>query len=421
MKHIVAAPLLNRIVVLGCAACIALASCGGRSGEAGSGEHGTKEAEVNKGPHGGRLLSDKSFSLEVTIYEREVPPEFRVYAYQDEQPIDPGLVEVRIALHRFGGIVQNIGFSKDEDYQRGSEEIYEPHSFDVVVSATFDGRKYEWSYPSYEGRTEMSAAAVKNAGIELESAGPGRVASRVRLTGRVVPNEDHLLHVSPRYPGIVREARKRLGDRVAKDEVVAVVESNESLQRYEVRSATQGIVIKKDVNGGEFVTPDAAIYTVADLSTVWADLSVYRKDYASLEIGAPVILTSLDGGISAKGTVSYLSPVGAPSTQSLLARVEVPNPDNQWQPGVFVTAEVTIAEEQVPVAVRSEAVQTFRDWEVVFMNDGKVFEIAILELGRRDPEWTEVLSGLSAGQRYVAKNSFVVKADIGKSGASHDH
>ena len=421
MDHTVKAPLLTRILTLGLVACVALSSCGGRSGDKVRVELGQGEDEVKKGPHGGRLLGDKTFSLEVTIYEREVPPEFRVYAYQDGKPLDPGRVEVRIALHRFGGVVQNIGFTKDEDYQRGSEEIYEPHSFDVVVSATFDGRGHEWKYASYEGRTELSETAVKNAGIEVESAGPATVTSRMRLNGRVVPNEDHLLHVRPRYPGVAREARKRLGDLVAKDEVVAVVESNESLQRYEVRSAIAGTVIEKDVTAGEFVNPDASLYTVLDLSSVWVDLSVFRRDYASLKVGAPVVVTSVEGGTSAKGTLTYLSPVGAPASQSLLARVEIPNPENHWQPGVFVTGEVTTAEEQVPVAVRSDAIQTFRDWDVVFMNDGKVFEIAILEVGRRDAEWTEVVSGIAAGQRYVSKNSFVVKADIGKSGASHDH
>jgi cobalt-zinc-cadmium efflux system membrane fusion protein len=73
------------------------------------------------------------------------------------------------------------------------------------------------------------------------------------------------------------------------------------------------------------------------------------------------------------------------------------------------------------VAVKTTALQTFRSWDVVFMENGGMFEIAILELGRRDGEWAEVLSGLEPGQRYVAENSFIVKADILKSGASHDH
>ena len=101
--------------------------------------------------------------------------------------------------------------------------------------------------------------------------------------------------------------------------------------------------------------------------------------------------------------------------------VVIPNPKGEWRPGLFVTGEIVVDEAEVPVAVKTSALQTYRDWDVVFMNDGPIFEIAILEIGRRDDEWVEVLSGLPAGQAYAAENSFVVKADIGKSGASHDH
>jgi membrane fusion protein, heavy metal efflux system len=97
------------------------------------------------------------------------------------------------------------------------------------------------------------------------------------------------------------------------------------------------------------------------------------------------------------------------------------NSDGTWRPGLFVDGEIVVEESEVPVAVRSSALQTFRDWDVVFMQDRNIFEIAILELGRRDEEWVEVVSGLKAGQKYVADNSFIIKADIGKSGATHDH
>ena len=105
----------------------------------------------------------------------------------------------------------------------------------------------------------------------------------------------------------------------------------------------------------------------------------------------------------------------------MLARVVLPNPNGEWRPGLYVTAQILVEEVEVPTAVKASALQSFRDWDVVFLNDGNRFEIAILELGRRDAEWVEVVSGLAAGQRYVADNSFIIKADILKSGASHDH
>jgi cobalt-zinc-cadmium efflux system membrane fusion protein len=389
------------------------------SGEGGHG--GEAVAEAAKGPHGGRLLSDGDFATEVTIFERGVPPEFRVFFYAKNKPIDPATVKLTIELHRFGGRVDKIGFSKREDYLLGDKEIVEPHSFDVKVIAEHGGKTSRWEYDSYEGRTTMTLEAVNSSGIIIETAGPAKIKTTIKVNGRVLPNEDHMTHVIPRYPGIAKKIHKRLGDAVAKDEVVAVVESNESLQPYEVKSSIAGTVIGKDVRQGEFVKEGEVIYSVADLSTVWVDLNVHRKDFDKLKVGEAVTIFAGEGQTNATGTVSYISPFGAEDTQTMLARVELPNPKGHWRPGLFVTGEIIVEEAEVPLAIKTSALQTFRDWDVVFMQDGGMFEIAILELGRRDAEWVEVLSGLNPNQKYAAENSFIIKADILKSGASHDH
>lgn len=389
------------------------------SGDGGHG--GEAAAEAAKGPHGGRLVSEGDFATEVTIFERGVPPEFRVFLYEKGKPIDPTEAKLTIELHRFGGRVDKIGFAKREDYLLGDQEIVEPHSFDVKVMAEHKGKTHRWEYDSYEGRTTMTPDAVKSSGIVIETAGPAKIKTTIKVNGRVQPNEDHMTHVIPRYPGIVKKIHKRLGDAVAKDEVVAVVESNESLQSYEVKSSIAGTVIGKDVRQGEFVKEGEVIYIVGDLSTVWVDLNVNRKDFDKLKVGEAVTIFAGEGTTNATGTVSYISPFGAEDTQTMLARVELPNSTGKWRPGLFVTGEIIVEEAEVPVAVKARALQTFRDWEVVFMADGGMFEIAILELGRRDAEWVEVISGLNAGQKYAAENSFIIKADILKSGASHDH
>jgi cobalt-zinc-cadmium efflux system membrane fusion protein len=357
----------------------------------------------------------------VTIFERGVPPEFRVFFYEKGKPIDPAEVKLTIELHRFGGRVDKIGFAKREDYLLGDKEIVEPHSFDVKVMADYKGKSYRWEYDSYEGRTTMSPEAVKSSGILMETAGPAKIKTTIKVNGRIIPDEDHMTHVIPRYPGIVKKITKRLGDAVAKDEVMAVVESNESLQPYEVKAPIAGTVINKDVTAGDFVKEGEAIYMVADLGTVWVNLNVPQKDFDKLKIGQPATILASEGRLNAQGTVSYISPFGAEDTQTMLARVELPNPKGEWRPGLFVAGEIIVEEADVPMAVKASALQTFRDWDVVFMQDGNIFEIAILELGRRDQEWVEVVSGLSPGQKYATENSFIIKADIGKSGATHDH
>jgi len=381
----------------------------------------TVVAETPKGPHGGRLLSAGDVAVEVTIFERGVPPEFRVFLYEKNQPLDLASGKLTIELHRFGGRVDRIGFKPRDGYLLGDQEIVEPHSFDVKVILEHAGQTHRWTYDSYEGRTQMSAEAARNAGIIIESVGPVKLKQTLQVHGRIVANEDQMKHVIPRFPGVVREIRKRLGDPVAKDEVLAVVESNESLQPYEVRSAQVGTVIRKNVSAGEFVNEGETIYVVADLGSVWVDLSIYRKDFAQVKVGQSVTIDGGEGLPQAEGRIAYLSPFGAKDNQTMLARVVLPNPNGEWRPGLYVTAQVLVEEVEVPTAVKASALQSFRDWDVVFLNDGNLFEIAILELGRRDAEWVEVVSGLAAGQRYVADNSFIIKADILKSGASHDH
>ncbi|NJN06007.1 MAG: hypothetical protein HC814_06070 [Rhodobacteraceae bacterium] len=65
--------------------------------------------------------------------------------------------------------------------------------------------------------------------------------------------------------------------------------------------------------------------------------------------------------------------------------------------------------------------QTYRDWTVVFLNEGDIYEVLPVTTGLRDGDLVEITAGLEPGMRYVTANSFLIKADILKSGASHDH
>lgn len=378
-------------------------------------------AELRKGPHGGRLLVDGDLSVEVTIFERGVPPTFRVYFFEDGRPLGASEVELEIKLHRLGGRVDSFEFTAEADYLRGDGVVEEPHSFDVEVVATRDGRSHRWTYPSYEGRVSFTPEAIESSGLVVERTGPATLERTLGVYGRIVPNADLQADVIPRYSGIVKIADKALGDEVAAGELVAVVQGNDSLQSYEVLSPIAGRIVHKDVRRGEFLPEGRVIYRVVDTSTVWADLQVYRRDLPSLRLNQPVTVRRGEHFADATAAISYIAPFASAATQTLLARVELPNPTGAWLPGEFVTAEILIERVEVPLAVKAGALQTFRDWDVVFVNEGSIFEVRPLELGRRDAQWVEVLSGIDAGRSYAAENTFIIKADIGKSGASHDH
>lgn len=186
-------------------------------------------------------------------------------------------------------------------------------------------------------------------------------------------------------------------------------------------SPLDGVVIEKDIVLGEAVKDDVQIFAIADLSTLLANVTVHSKDLTSVKAGQSLTVKSDALGAVASGTVAYLGPLIGAETRTARALVKVPNPEGVWRPGLFVTIDLVREEFTVLVAVRADAIQKFRDWDVVFIQDGNLYEAVSLELGRREGDWVEILSGLPAGKKYVTKNSFLIKADILKSGATHDH
>jgi cobalt-zinc-cadmium efflux system membrane fusion protein len=378
-------------------------------------------AAIVRGPHGGRLLVNGDFALELAIFERGVPPEYRAWATVGGEPVAPGDVDLVVELHRFGGRVDRIGFAPAGDFLRGDRTVDEPHSFEVKVVARRGGEEHHFDFTSLEGRTEVGSEAARASGITVGTASPATIREEIVLHGRIEPDGDHTAHLTARFAGIVAEARKRLGDAVAAGDVVAVVESNESLRPYEVRTRLAGTVIEKAAVPGELVESGAPIYVISDLSRVWVDLRAHRSDFEKIEVGQRVAITDPAGGDPVMARVEYTAPIGTPDSQSLLVRAVADNADGRLRPGISVSARVTVREIDAPIAVRTEALQRFRDWDVVFRADGDLYEVQPLELGAGDSEWTEVLSGLAAGDAYATTGSFVLKADVGKSGASHDH
>ncbi|MBX9821030.1 MAG: efflux RND transporter periplasmic adaptor subunit, partial [Afipia birgiae] len=242
----------------------------------------------------------------------------------------------------------------------------------------------------------------------------------LQLNGTVQPNQETLVKVTPRFPGVIRSMRKRLGDMVKKDDVLATVESNQSLTVYELKAPINGTVIDRDGTLGEFASEARPIFTIADLSTMWVDFAVFRKDFLKVRIGNAVSIDVGDGGAPIEAKIDYLSPIGASDTQSAIARAIVPN-SGRLRPGLFVDGKVILSARPVDVAVSTNALQTLEGKNVVFVRNGDSFEAREIELGNRDADWAEVMFGLVAGDIYAAKNSFVIKAEIGKAGAAHEH
>ncbi|WP_441229798.1 divalent metal ion exporter adaptor subunit IhpB [Tardiphaga sp. 215_C5_N2_1] len=272
-----------------------------------------------------------------------------------------------------------------------------------------------------EGVVEMSDARVASSNIEILSAKSETLHDSLVLNGILQPNQETLVQVTPRFPGVVREIKKRIGDTVEKGELLAKIESNQSLSVYEMRAPISGTVIDRQISLGEYASEQKPAFIVADISTVWVDLSVYRRNLPRVRIGDRILIDVGDGGKPIEASLSYISPVGSSDTQSALARAVVPNIDMRLRTGLFVSARLILSAKPVAIAVRASAIQTVENRSVVFVRSGDKFEARDVELGARDSDNVEILFGLLDGDRYAAKNSFIVKAELGKGSASHEH
>ncbi len=382
--------------------------------------HDDHAEESPRGPHNGRLFSDGAFTVELAIFEAGIPPEFRAWFTLDGQLLQPDKVALTVKLTRANGVVDEHTFSPAGDFARSPAEVYEPHSFHYTVIAGHNNRTHRWELDAPEMQTVIAAEAAERAGVKVAIAGPAKLAEILPVYGQVRVNTERVSRATARFAGLVQETRKSIGDRVSAGEVLAIVEANASLTRFEVPAPRSGMIIARDATVGETVPESTALYTIADLSEVWIDLNIPRGDQTRVELGQAVAIHA-EGMATEHGVIAWLSPFGAVETQTLIARVVVSNPDTHWRPGLFVQADIKVGTHDAAVAVHESALQTLFDFNVVFSQHGELYQARPLELGRRSDGYVEVLKGLNAGETYVSENSFLIKADIGKSAASHDH
>lgn len=402
-----------------------LSSCNDRAtSEADEHGHGQDDAhdtgEIEKGPHGGRLLRAGDVAVELAIFEAGVPPEFRAWFFRDNQPLPPDAGSLTVTLQRLGQTPETHTFRARGDVLVGNAEVYEPHSFDVVVTAQLGGKPLRWSYPSYEGRTTIAATIADQSGIRVSPAGAGMIRDEHEVQGLLTPIEGRHAKVVARFPGPIRSVAVGVGDEVRAGQTLATVESNLSLSTYAVVSPLAGTVLSREAGVGE-LAGDAPLFEIADLSTLWVDLHLFGGDAQHITRGLPVQVTRLSDGVTATTQLDRVLPATATASQSTVARATLDNTDGRWRPGAAVKARVTVAETPVDLVVPLAALQRFRDWDVVFIRVGDDYEIRPLELGRRDGMQVEVLGGLKVGDAVVVEQSYLIKADIEKSGASHDH
>ena len=219
----------------------------------------------------------------------------------------------------------------------------------------------------------------------------------------------------------LREADIAVRNATQKLAAVGATGSSANLNRFELRAPFDGTVVEKHLALGEAVKEDASIFTVSDLRSVWAEFNVAPKDLATVRVGQRVSVSSTAFESKVEGTISYVGALLGEQTRTARARVTLTNPDGAWRPGLFVTVAVYGENQDVPLTVPADAVQTIENQAMVFKAVSGGFEATPVKVGRSDGRTVEVLGGLKGGDQVASKNTFVLKSELGKASAGHEH
>ncbi len=194
----------------------------------------------------------------------------------------------------------------------------------------------------------------------------------------------------------------------------------------EVRAPIGGTVVERGVTLGETVSPEQShLFVVAGLGELWLIAEVSPARAAALKAGQSVTLTDPATGRSATAALDYVSPVASPGARTVRARAGVANRDGSWRPGMFVAAKLPAgAAAERSVAVPAKAVQDIGGQPVVFVpvpGEANTFEAREVAVGPEVDDWRPVKRGLVDGEALVVRGGFLLKAELGKAMAGHDH
>jgi cobalt-zinc-cadmium efflux system membrane fusion protein len=282
-----------------------------------------------------------------------------------------------------------------------------------------EGHEHSHEEEPHEEGTTITSYFIQASGIKSETAGPQTLIQTDTLFGVISPVQDHVFSLHASFPSMVNKVYVQVGDQVKKGQTLARLTNIQTLQIYTLKSPSAGEVTSRSVNTGDRVDAEE-ILVVSDLSKVWVDMSAFPENIERLKTGQRAKVYDLHDHKKSIGEISYIAPQMS-GGHIARARAIIDNSEGHWRPGMHVKADIEIGNKPVALAVKVDALQNMENNTVVFKRDGNNFTVRAIEVGEKDDQWVEVVSGLEAGAEYVSENSFLLKADILKSGASHDH
>lgn len=295
------------------------------------------------------------------------------------------------------------------------------HDHDEEKGGDAGGHAHEEGEEAEADRTTIKAAIAEQSGIRSVAVQAGTIADEHEVQGLLTPVDGRVAQVMARFPGPIRSLRANVGDRVSAGQTLASIDSNLSLTTYSISAPISGVVLSRQAQVGAVAGEGTPLFEIGDLSELWVDLHIFGNDTQHITAGVPVTVTRMTDGVSQSTTLERVLPGTATASQSTVARASVRNDDGLWRPGAAVKARIVVAMQPAAVVVPLSALQTMEGREVVFVREGDTYSARPVVLGARDAGKVEVKEGLRVGEQVVVEQSYVVKADIGKAGAAHEH
>ncbi|MDF3128683.1 efflux RND transporter periplasmic adaptor subunit [Kiritimatiellaeota bacterium B1221] len=303
----------------------------------------------------------------------------------------------------------------DHDDHRGHEHGVEASHREPEVDTHaghdhHDHRGHEHGEEASE-EIELTADMMRKTGIEIRKASPGKVSRLSTFPAEIKLNRDLSAAVTPRFRSLVLEVFGEIGDEIEKGTPLATLKNRDTQATYTVTAPRGGVIISKNLSVGETAEEGRILYEVADLSSVWAEISIFSNYQHVLRKGMQVIFIAHDGH-RAEGTIHYISPMASHQTRTFTARSVLKNAPEDFTPGVFVRARIPVEEVEAEVVLPLEAVQSLDGEQVVFIKGAAGFVPRPVRLGVKDDLHVEILSGLQAGEEYVATGAFTLKSQM---------
>ena len=271
----------------------------------------------------------------------------------------------------------------------------------------------------HEDGAHISVDMAEALGIKTAVLGSQTLQQTLSVYGQLTQPPGSEFQLRARYPGKVIELNTRFGQRVQKGQTLISIESNATLQRYSITSPAEGLVSLQQIAVGE-QTSDKVLLIITETQTLTAELAVFPKDLAKITLGAKVDLFIGNQNTSISSALTDRL-YRATAQQASLYLAKVDNRSQRYLPGQFVHANIHIDSFDVPLAVKTQALQKTDGRHVLYSKEGEHYRPRKVEIGRQAGEWTELLSGATPGSEYVTDNSYLIKAEIEKAGAAHDH